>query len=75
MNYTTKIFFRDAAERALKTFAQSVIAFVTVTDPLSMSAFADLQVWSVGGAAALLSVLSSLASRKVGSDFDASVAF
>ncbi len=76
MQYTTKMWFRDAAERAVKTFAQAVIASVVVIDGVTnLHTFGHLEVWSIGGAAALLSVLSSVASRKVGFEGDASAAF
>lgn len=54
-----KEFLTAAAIRALRTFAQSVLSIITIG-----SAFADvnwLQVLSVSGMAAVLSILTSIA--------------
>lgn len=57
---------KDAGERAVKTVAQTVVAVVGVTEGLALDAFYDLEVWSVGLAAGLVSLLTSLASKRVG---------
>jgi len=57
-------FIKDAGERALKTFAQAVLATSVVTEGMSLDGFASWDVWSVGAAAAVISLLSSLATRQ-----------
>lgn len=57
---------KDAAERAVKTVAQTVVATVAVTEGLTLDAFYDLEVWSIGAAAGVVSLLTSLASKRVG---------
>ena len=61
----TKIFLRQVAERAVKTFAQTFVALAGVSqmDWLSLD-WAQLAVTS--GIAAGLSVLTSIASDKIG---------
>jgi len=68
-----RAFAVDAAERAVKTFAQAVLATQFVTEGASLDVFANTQVWSVGAAAAVISVLTSFASREVGAPNDASL--
>ena len=60
----TAAFWKDAGERAVKTFAQAFLALfgAGAVDLLSVDWRADL---SVSGGAALLSLLTSLASAKV----------
>lgn len=63
----TKLFWKDAAERAIKTFAQALVAL------LGAGAVDVLQVnWgdrlSVSVGAALISVLTSIASAGAGSN-------
>ena len=57
---------RDAAERAVKTIAQAVLAQFAITEGLALDAFYDAEVWSVAAAAGVISVLTSLASKRVG---------
>ena len=57
---------QDAGERAVKTVAQTVVATVAVTEGLTLDAFYDLEVWSIGAAAGVVSLLTSLASKKTG---------
>ena len=57
---------KDAGERAVKTVAQTVVATVAVTEGLTLDAFYDLEVWSIGAAAGVVSLLTSLASKKTG---------
>jgi hypothetical protein len=64
---------KDAAERAAKTVAQTVVATVAVTEGLTLDAFYDLEVWSIGAAAGVVSLLTSLASKRTGSPASASV--
>ncbi len=66
-------FIKDTIERAVKTFAQAVVAAVVVTEGLTLDAFGNLEVWSIGAAAAVVSVLSSVASRNVGTPDSASL--
>jgi hypothetical protein len=66
----TLTFWKDAAERAVSTFAQSAVSLVTVG-----SAFADVDwvfVASVSGVASLLSILKALAASTAGPHADAS---
>lgn len=67
-----KQFFADAAERAIKTFAQTLLAYfgAGVLDVLS----ADWgEALSVGGGAVVLSLLTSLLSVKFGHSGTASL--
>jgi len=68
----TKLFWKDAAERAIATFAQTIIAIIAVLAPtsdLTLMQINYLPVLAVGGVAAALSVLKSLAAaRKAGTD-------
>jgi hypothetical protein len=68
----TPRFWKDAVERALKTFAQTLIALLGVGGFGIIDApwFSSL---SVAGLAALLSVLSSVASATVGEQGTASL--
>lgn len=61
----TKLFWRDAAERAVKTFAQASIATLGVgaVDLLATNWVGAL---TVGGGSAVVSVLTSLASQRAG---------
>ena len=58
---------RDAAERALKTFAQGVLASGLIMEGASFDAVLSVEPWSIGATAAVLSILASLASKQVGS--------
>ncbi|MFC4652626.1 holin [Lactococcus nasutitermitis] len=62
-----KTFIKDLAERAVKTFCQSLIAvgLAGATDLLSVD---WLNALSVAGLATLVSVLTSIASSKIGDD-------
>lgn len=57
---------RDAAERALKTVAQTVIAVTAITEGIALDALFEAGVWSIGLAAGVLSLLSSLVSKQTG---------
>ena len=69
---TSKTFWADTTERALKTFAQSCVAILTgsATGLLTVN---YVQLFSVAGLAAAVSVLTSLASGSVGSTTSASL--
>ena len=69
--WTTR-FWKDAVERALKTFAQTLIALLGVGGFGIIDA-PWLSSLSVAGLAALLSVLSSVASATVGEQGSASL--
>lgn len=58
----TKLFWRDTIERAVKTFAQSALATLGV-GAVDVVAVNWVGVLSVGGGAAVISVLTSLASE------------
>jgi hypothetical protein len=60
-------FWRDAIERAIKTFAQSVIAMFSA-DTLNVLKADFGQLLAVSLGAALISLLTSLASSTVGDD-------
>lgn len=68
----TRKFVIDAADRAVRTFAQSALGagIVGATDILSVN---WIGVLSVGGLAAAISVLTSLAAERVGEPGTASV--
>jgi hypothetical protein len=57
----------DAAERAGKTFVQAFLATGIVTEGATLEVFAQAEPYSVAAAAAIFSVLSSLASKRTGS--------
>lgn len=60
-----KTFWQDVAERAIKTFAQTFIALVGA-DTAGMFTIAVVDNFKVSLGAAILSVLSSIGSSKVG---------
>lgn len=64
-------FAQDAFERAVKTFAQTVVASLTALsaslDQNPAELTTDRYVWAAGLLGALLSVLTSVASRYTGS--------
>ena len=68
----TKSFWKDAAERAVKTFAQVAATFLVIgtTGVLDVD---WVQVASVSGVAALISVLTSVASEGVATKGNASL--
>jgi len=68
----TKLFWKDAAERALKTFAQSAVALLTAGS-FNIMTVDYKSVLSVAAFAALTSVLTSLASAGTGSTSSASL--
>jgi hypothetical protein len=68
----TRDFLLDAAERALKTFVQSLLAVLTVQGVSSLLDVDWLQALSVAGLATVISVLTSLLSVKLGGNGTAS---
>lgn len=68
----TKQFWLDAGERAVKTFAQAAVALLTagVTGLLGID---WLQLFSIAGLAALVSILTSMGSDHVGESGTASL--
>lgn len=67
-----KVFLKDTAERAIKTFFQGVLAVVPTSAVLIQDVHWGMAL-SAGGLAALLSIITSFASRKVGNSSDASL--
>jgi hypothetical protein len=70
MNYS---FFRDAGERAVSTFAQSVLSVLGL-DALDVFSVDWKAAVGVGLGGALLSLLKSVAARNVGTEGTASLA-
>jgi hypothetical protein len=64
----TKEFWLDVAERAVKTFAQAVVAVLIASTVTSAFAVAWLPVIGTGLLAALISVLTSVASAGKSAD-------
>jgi hypothetical protein len=67
-----KKFIEDIAERAIKTFAQTFLALVG-SDMAGIFTIATVDTLKVSLGAALLSVLSSIASTQVGNSESASL--
>ncbi len=65
-------FWKDAAERAIKTAAQAILALLT-TNMTGILEVDPVQTFSVAALAAVVSVLTSVVSSKVGDDDSASV--
>lgn len=64
MSFTSKKFWIDAVERAIKTFAQALLATLTVG--VSISDITWLDSLGVAATATVISVLTSIASGGVG---------
>lgn len=69
---TSKTFWADTVERAIKTFAQACVAVLT-SNVVGLLNVDYLTLFSVAGLAAVVSVLSSLASGQVGNTDSASL--
>ena len=61
----TGLFWRDTSERATKTFAQTLVVILGV-GAVDLMSVGWVQALSVSGGSALLSLLSSIASARVG---------
>lgn len=68
----TKQFWLDAGERAVKTFAQAAVALLTAS-ATGLLGVDWLQLFSVAGFAALVSLLTSIGSDQVGDSGTASL--
>lgn len=64
-------FWKDAAERAIKTFAQALVAAIAVGTPIMELDFA--QGAGIAATASLVSILTSIASSGVGDKGTASL--
>lgn len=64
--YTTPHFWTATAERAIKTVAQTVLGLLTADHIVGVLDVEWTQIGSVAALAALLSVLTSIASAQVG---------
>ena len=70
--FTDKDFWKDAAERSLKTFAQVILSYIGVTGV----AFGDIDwpvAFSVAGVSVIASLLTSIISYKIGDEGTASL--
>lgn len=72
LSNSTRVFLKDMSERALKTFFQGVLAIVPTSAVLVQDVHWGMA-FSAGALAALLSVITSFASRKVGESDNASL--
>lgn len=70
---TSKKFWADALERSIKTIAQAMVALLTASDVLGLFDIDWITLISVSGLAALVSVLTSIASAQVGNGDSASL--
>lgn len=69
---TTVTFWKRAGERAIKTAAQTAVAIIG-SNGLGVTDVAWLDVANVSGLAAVVSVLTSVASSRTGDDTDPSL--
>ena len=69
---TSKTFWADTVERSIKTFAQACVAVLT-SNVVGLLNVDYLTLFSVAGLAAVVSVLTSLASGQVGNTESASL--
>lgn len=69
---TSKTFWADTVERAIKTFAQACVAVLT-SNVVGLLNVDYRTLFSVAGLAAVVSVLTSLASGQVGNTESASL--
>lgn len=67
----TSKFWKDAFERGIKTFAQSAVAILALSVGVLDASW--VQAASVGGLAAVISLLTSIGSSGVGSSESASL--
>jgi hypothetical protein len=59
----TKAFWSYSGERALKTFAQTAIAYLGTSEVLGLFSIDYTALFSLAGGAALLSVLTSVVTK------------
>ena len=67
-----RAFWKDSAERAIKTFAQTAVSFLVIGTTGVLEVDWE-QIISVSGVAALASILTSIASDRVGTKGTASL--
>lgn len=58
----TRLFWKDASERAIKTFAQTLVALIATAATTSIVAFNWPALLGIGATAAVVSILTSVAS-------------
>ena len=68
-----KAWGKDAAERAVRTYAQATVAALPVVGDFSIEGFFVWEPHSIGLGAAAISVLMSLGARKTGSPSSARI--
>ena len=68
----TRAFWKDSAERSIKTFAQTAVSFLVIGTTGVLEVDWE-QIVSVSGVAALASILTSIASDRVGTKGTASL--
>ena len=68
----SRAFWKDSAERAIKTFAQTAVSFLVIGTTGVLEVDWE-QIVSVSGVAALASILTSIASDRVGTKGTASL--
>ena len=71
--FTSKTFWVDVAERAVKTFAQVAGATIIASGVLGLLDLNYVQILSISGLGALLSVLTSIGSAGAGDSNSASL--
>jgi len=71
--FTSKTFWVDLAERAVKTFAQVAGATIIASGVLGLLDLNYVQILSISGLGALLSVLTSIGSAGAGDSNSASL--
>lgn len=67
-----RLFWKDTAERAIKSFVQTVVVLIG-TDLVNIASFDWVNIVGIGATMALASVLTSVGSAPVGSDSSASL--
>ena len=67
-----RAFWKDSAERSIKTFAQTAVSFLVIGTTGVLEVDWE-QIVSVSGVAALASILTSIASDRVGTKGTASL--
>ena len=62
----SRVFWADAVERAVKTFAQTAVATITASGVLELIVLDWGQILSISGLAAVVSILTSIGSAGSG---------